>query len=228
MPADWFYTTPRRSPRIAAAHLIDRSKSIVADEGIPVLLGLAGVAGLVWYFGGFGRALFALVPLAFACLLFRDPRRRVATAPLGVVSPVDGKILETEATEAGVLNVHAQRIVIRVNPFGTYTARAPVEGKVMDLHCDIEGGAQPRAADGLWLKTDEGDDVVLRFRGHRFGLVPAAIVGYGSRIGQGQRCARLRWTRYADLEVPESARVTVSAGQRVTAGSDVLAELAAP
>lgn len=193
-----------------------------------MLLGLAAITGLVWYFGGFGRAIFAFAALAFAYLVFRDPRRGVATAPLGVVSPVDGRVLEAEATEEGVLNVKVQRIVIRVSPFGTYTARAPAEGKVMDLHCDLDSGERPRVGGGLWVKTDEGDDVVLRFRGHRFGLVPAAIVGYGSRVGQGQRCAYLRWTRFADLELPETARVMVSAGQHVTAGTDVLAELSAP
>lgn len=193
-----------------------------------MLLGFAAVAGLLWYFSGFGYALVAFAPLAFAYLVFRDPRRPVATAPLGVVSPVDGKILETELTDEGVLNRRMRRIVIRVNPFGTYTARAPVEGKIMDLHCEVDGGVRARQGGGLWVRTDEGDDVVLRFRGNRFGLVPGAIVGYGSRVGQGQRCAYLRWTKLADVELPETARVAVSAGQHVTAGADILAHLPHP
>lgn len=193
-----------------------------------MLLGLAAIAGVLWYYGGFGPALIALVLLVFAFLVFRDPRRELATASLGVVSPVDGRIIEAGVTKSGVLNVAAQRIVILVSPFGTYTARAPVEGKVMDLHGELDGGVQARAGGGLWMRTDEGADVVLRFRGGRFGLVPAAIVGYGSRVGQGQRCAYLRWTRFADLELPESARVVVNAGQHVKAGTDVLAHLPSP
>ncbi|HEX7062476.1 MAG TPA: hypothetical protein VF200_10935 [Woeseiaceae bacterium] len=207
--------------------MIDRSKSIIADEGVPVLLGLASVAALLWYFGGVAPALPVLALLAAGCALFRDPRRGVSGEALAVVSPVDGRVVRAERTGRGVLHRPAQRIVIRVNRLGTYTARAPVEGKVMDLHADLDGGARARVSGGLWLQTDEGADLVLRLRGNPFGLVPAAIVGYGARVGQGQRCAYLRWARFADLELPETSRITVSEGERVRAGGRV-AELSAP
>lgn len=192
-----------------------------------MLLTLAAVAAVLWRFGGFAQSLPAIVVLALASLLFRDPRRAVAAAALGVVSPVDGRIVSAAPAVDSVLDRRVQRIVIRIRPFGTYTARAPVEGKVMDLHGEAQG-VHARQGGGLWVHTDEGADVVLRFRGHRFGLVPAAIVRYGSRVGQGQRCAFLRWTRCAELELPETSRLAVREGQRVTAGSDLLAELPHP
>jgi phosphatidylserine decarboxylase len=205
--------------------LIDRSKSPVAGEGIPILLALTAIVICVWYFGDLLLALIPFAVLTFAYLIFRDPRREVAAAPLGIVSPVDGRIVESATTDQGVLTGEVHRIVIGVNSFGTYTARCPVEGKIKDLHCELDGGAFARAEGGLWIRTDEGDDVVLRFRGNRFGLAPRAIVGYGSRVGQGQRCAWLRWTRYADVELPAKSRVVVTEGQRVLAGTDVLAHL---
>ena len=205
--------------------MIDRRKTLVAGEGMPILLALAAIAIAVWYFGDFLLALIPLALLGCAYLIFRDPRREVAAAPLGIVSPVDGKIVESSTTDEGVLTGEVRRIVIDVNGFGTYTARCPVEGKVMDLHCELDSGEFAREEGGLWIRTDEGDDVVLRFRGNRFGLAPRAIVGYGSRVGQGQRCAWLRWTRYADVELPAASRVVVTEGQRVMAGSDVLAHL---
>lgn len=205
--------------------MIDRSKSFIAGEGMPVLLGLGALVALLWYFGAHGYALLAAALLACGFALFRDPRREIATAPLGIVSPVDGRVVEAGSTDKGVLGEKVHRIVIRVNPFGSYTARCPVEGKVMDLHCERPGGAAASGVGGLWLHTDEGEDVLLQFRGHRFGLVPDAIVGYGSRVGQGQRCAYLRWTRFADVELPAAGRIAVSEGQAVTAGSDVLAHL---
>ena len=198
---------------------------MVAGEGVPVLLGLAALVAVLWYLGAHGYALLAAVLLACGFALFRDPRREIATAPLGIVSPVDGRIVRAGSTDDGVLGQTVHRIVIRVNPFGTYIARCPVEGKVMDLHGEQPDGARMGKAGGLWLCTDEGENVLLQFRGHRFGLVPDAIVGYGSRVGQGQRCAYLRWTRFADLELPAAGRIAVSEGQAVTAGSDVLAHL---
>lgn len=205
--------------------MIDRSKSFIAGEGAPIVLALGALVAVLWYLGAHAFALLAAVLLALGFLVFRDPRRDVATAPLGIVSPVDGRIVEAGSADRGILGGKVHRIVIRVNPFGTYTARCPVEGKVMDLHCERPGGAPVRDVGGLWLHTDEGEDVVLRFHGNRFGLVPDAIVGYGSRVGQGQRCAYLRWTRFADVELPGAGRVVVSEGQDVAAGRDVLAHL---
>ncbi|HET6629943.1 MAG TPA: phosphatidylserine decarboxylase [Woeseiaceae bacterium] len=205
--------------------MIDRSKSFIAGEGVPVLLALGALVAILWYVGAHGYALLAAVLLASGFLLFRDPRRAVATAPLGIVSPVDGRIVHAGSVDEGVLGSQVHRIVIRVNPFGTYTARCPVEGKVMDLHGERPGAAPVEDVGGLWLLADDGEDVLLRFRGHRFGLVPDAFVGYGSRVGQGQRCAYLRWTRFADVELPAAGRLAVSVGQDVTAGSDVLAHL---
>ena len=62
-------------------------------------------------------------------LLFRDPHREIPAAPLGVVSPVDGKVIAVESVEQGVLHGPAHRIRIQINSLGAYTARAPVEGR---------------------------------------------------------------------------------------------------
>jgi phosphatidylserine decarboxylase len=67
--------------------------------------------------------------------------------------------------------------------------------------------------------------MVLQFHGYRLGFAPAAFVRYGERIGQGQRCAYLRLTRIAEVHLPINAKVLVEAGQRVTAGLDVIGKL---
>lgn len=208
--------------------LKDTSKSFIAVEGVPFLLAFAAITAAVWYASG---PLYALIPFAalvFCCLIFRDPRRGVVAEPLGVVSPVDGKVVEVGITEQGLLADKAHKIVIRVNCFGTYTARCPVEGKVMDLNCELDSGSFASETNALWLKSDEDDDIVLQFYGYRFGIVPRAIVDYGERVGQGHRCAYLRLTRFAELQLPVAARVLVTEGQRVRAGTFVLAELQHP
>jgi phosphatidylserine decarboxylase len=140
---------------------------------------------------------------------------------------VDGKVVEIAGGQ-GLLEGEVRRITIRVTSFGTYTARSPVEGKIMDLHAL----SQPRSADadaaGLWVVTDEGNDVVLQFRGNRFGIAPRAFLRYGERVGQGQRCAYLRLTKFAELQLPIDSRILVTKGQRVSAGRDLLAKLPQP
>jgi phosphatidylserine decarboxylase len=122
----------------------------------------------------------------------------------------------------------AHRIIVRVDSFGTYTARCPVEGKIMEIGDVSQPGKRGHGTTGLWVQTDEGDDVVLHFHGHRFGLAPLAFLRFGERIGQGQRCAFLRLTRFAEIQLPISGRVLVSPGDRVVAAQTLLAKLHHP
>jgi phosphatidylserine decarboxylase len=199
----------------------------VATEGLPFLLIVASLTAIAWYFGGAGPASAPFVLLVYLYLVFRDPQRDISPAPLGIVSPVDGEVVEIAGGQ-GLLEGEVRRITIRVTSFGTYTARSPVEGKIMDLHAL----SQPRSADadaaGLWVVTDEGNDVVLQFRGNRFGIAPRAFLRYGERVGQGQRCAYLRLTKFAELQLPIDSRILVTEGQRVSAGRDLLAKLPQP
>lgn len=179
-----------------------------------------------WYFGGPAAALLPLALLCWTLLVFHDPVQDLPAAPRSALSPVDGKVEEVSVVEGGMPDGGpAQRILIRAYTTGTYTARAPVEGKIMDLSAD---GRRPPAAlqaTGLWLRTDEGVDVVLSFSGRRFGLTPRSLVRYGERVGQGQPCAYLRLAGYAELRLPVDSRVTAAVGQRVAAGVDVLGQL---
>ncbi len=207
---------------------MERRFPFVANEGIPFLGAMLIITVAVINFWG---VLFGAVPvmlLIYAFLIFRDPKRQVPAVPLGVVSPADGVIIDVGVTEKGVLDREAHRIVIRVNSLGTYTARCPSEGKIMDLHSEPPERLVTNNSSGLWVRTDEDDDVILQFRGHRFGLAPLAFMRYGERVGQGQRCAFLRLTRHAEVQLPIASRVLVKTGQRVKAGVDILAKLPHP
>ncbi|MDH5621111.1 MAG: hypothetical protein OEY74_03440 [Gammaproteobacteria bacterium] len=188
-----------------------RRNPFVAQEGVPLLLlALLAAVILIRYF----EPAFAVIPVALLVLLFmvfRDPHRVVASVAQGVFSPVDGKVVAVEQIAHSATGLPALRIVIKVNSLGSYTARSPVEGTIKDL--------KDKA---LWLQTDEGEDIVLRFRGFRLGLAPRALVGFGARLGQGQRCAYLRLTRTAEVELPADAQVLVEPGSTVVAGTDVI------
>lgn len=205
-----------------------RRNPFVASEGIPYMLAAAATAVGAWHYLGLISAVLPVALFAYLFLIFRDPARAVPAVPLGVVSPVDGVVVGIGLTDSGTLGGEAQKIMIRVDSLGTYTARCPVEGKIMDL--SQEAGKSPilAGASGLWVRTDEEDDVVLQFTGHRFGLAPRAFLRFGERVGQGQRCAFLRLTRMAEVQLPIAARILIADGQRVSAGSDVLAKLPPP
>ena len=188
-----------------------RRNPFVAQEGVlPLLLVLLTAVVLIRY----SEPAFAMIPAALLVLLvmvFRDPHRVVPSVAHGVFSPVDGKVVAVEQITHSATGAPAQRITIEVDNLGSYTARTPVEGTIKDLK-----------EKAMWLQTDEGEDVVLRFRGFRLGLAPRALVGFGARLGQGQRCAYLRLTRTAEVELPADARVLVEPGSKVVAGTDLI------
>jgi hypothetical protein len=76
---------------------------------------------------------------------------------------VDGEVLEVETSKHCVVQGEAYRIRIRVNALGTYTARSPVEGRIMDLRSKVEELGAECPTNALWIETDEGDSVVLQF-----------------------------------------------------------------
>lgn len=184
------------------------------------MLSAAAATAAAWRFHGLSWALIPFALFVYLYMVFRDPSRDVAPAPFGVVSPVDGKVVELSGDDR--VGDDFRKIVIRVAWFGTYTARSPVEGKITDSGITPE---PPDGAPGLWLLTDEGQNVVLRFRGNRFGIAPRASLTYGQRVGQGQRCACLRLTKYAEVDLPPGSRFLVTRGQRVSAATDLLAKL---
>lgn len=183
---------------------------------------VAGVGILLAAYLSPWMALPAGVAFVLLFLLFRDPRRSVPAVALGVVSPADGTVESVEETSACFLPGDAYRVRIRTNSFGAYTARSPVEGTIMDLRSDLPDGAGDCPSNALWIRTDEGKDVVLQFSGYRLGLAPRAFVRFGERLGQGHRCAFLRLAKYADVYMPLAGKVTVKPGARVLAGSDLL------
>jgi len=194
-----------------------RRNPLVAQEGLPLIaLAFAAVILLIRYHEPWLAVIPGIV-IILLYMVFRDPVRSVPSVALGVFSPVDGEVVKVGRTDSGETGAAALRIVINVNSLGTYTARAPVEGIIKDL-----GGK------ALWLQTDEGDDVVLKFSGFRLGLAPRSFARYGERLGQGQRFAYLRLTRTAEVQLPTDSKVAVKPGQTVVAGTDIIGNVRGP
>ncbi len=214
--------------RSKAWTLQGRRNPFVAQEGLPflILTAVAFFAALRYM----DIALAVAIALLFfvLVLVFRDPPREVPSVPLGVVSPVDGQVVEIDRVDRGVLEGEAHRVVIRVDALGTYTARAPVEGKIFSLRSLASGKPTGYPTNALWIQTDEGDDVVLQFRGYPLGLAPRSFIRYGERVGQGQRCAYLRLARFAEVHLPIESKVLVEVGQVVRGGSDLIGKVPHP
>lgn len=198
---------------------------ILASDGWPFFFGGVFVLAITIHYSQWWL-LILCVPYFVACfLLFRDPYREVPSIPLAIVSPVDGIITDIQTVEKGLLLRSAKVLTISLIKSGAYTTRSPTEGKVMSLS-DAEAGSRLVETSGLWIRTDEGDDVVMLLKSSGMYDMYSAVahVRYGERVGQGERIGLNRLAQTAQLYLPENTEIDVTVGQKVYAANTVLAE----
>jgi phosphatidylserine decarboxylase len=155
-------------------------------------------------------------------VIFRDPDRDIPSQPMAVVSPADGKVTSVSTTRDPYLDRDSILVTLQMNSYGVFTTRSPVEGKVMQPPNLPSDSRMPH---GVWLQTDEGDDVVLVMRRGRLHTAPRCYIGIGDRIGQGKRCGFVHLGGQVDVYLPERSRLAVTVGDLVHSGSDVIATL---
>lgn len=206
--------------------MIAQQKWMISREGWPWLMVAVIACAIVYREWGPGYSVPLMLLVVWLFFLFRDPGRDVPSLPLAIVSPVDGRVTEVVRHREGVLPGEWTKIVVSTNHLGAYTVRSPIEGTICDLRDRVPSGDRGKRLSGLWVRSEEQDDVVLLFPGRHPRFGPKAFVRYGERVGQGQRFAYLRLASRAEIYLPVTASVSVGVGDRVLAGSGVLAELA--
>lgn len=186
------------------------------------MLATLAVAVLVWQFISLPASLLFWMLALLEVVLFRDPERDIPAIPLAIVSPADGKVLSITPVRDPYLERPSIRVTVQMNPYGVFTTRSPIEGKVLEPPNISDDGNAPH---GVWLQTDEGDDVVMVMSRGRLHNEPRCYIRYGERIGQGMRCGFVHLGGQVEIYLPEHSRPAVSAGDWVRSGSDVLARL---
>jgi phosphatidylserine decarboxylase len=217
---------------------------LIAQEGWWLIAITAIVAGGMHLLAGwFSLPLWLLVLVLL--FLFRDPRRKVPASPLGIVSPVDGRVIAVERVHNAYLERSAICISIRMSLISVWSVHSPMEGKVMEqwlaeprriepMVLERDAGvatfnqAKMTKAYAQWIQSDEDDDVVLAIAVGSRWRQPQCYARSGERIGQGQRCGLVRFGSQVDVLVPESSRIEVRAGDRVQGASSIIATLVHP
>ena len=201
--------------------IVSNKHPAIAKEGwlyIGVLLALSA-AGLYLQTMTLFVVLFCLTLLLF--YIFRDPIRIIPSIPLGIVSPIDGKILSIEEVENKDLNESFQRLVIQNNKLGVFAIRSPIEGKLFKQFA-IKKSRDFRYIN--WVQTDEGDNILWEV-GVRTSSNAHCYVQPGERIGQGQRCGFLALNSHVNVYIPLKASIAVKVSDNVLAGESIIAQL---
>ncbi len=205
---------------------------IIAKEGWPYLT-LSLLAALVaMYFVGWWSIPLWILTL-FVLQFFRDPARDVPDAANIITSPADGKVVVAEASRDPYLNRDALKISVFMNVFNAHSNRSPATGKVQKiwyhpgsfLNASLAKASLENERNAIWLKTTGDIDVTVV---QVAGLVARRILCYvkeGDNLAAGDRYGFIRFGSRLDVFLPLSATARVSLGDKVYAGSTILAGL---
>jgi phosphatidylserine decarboxylase len=170
----------------------------------------------------YGIPLFLLA--AFCLYFFRDPERVIPGGEVAV-APADGKVVALEAE-----GPWQTRISIFLNIFDVHVNRSPIGGRITDvryhkgrfLAANREEASRQNEQNVVVV---EGPDTQVTFK-QIAGLIARRIVFYkrpGDAVGAGERVGLIKFGSRVDVLLGPEWEIQVRPGQRVLAGSSVLA-----
>jgi len=206
---------------------------LIAKEGWPFIAGAVAIALAVGWFVGWAWSLPLWLIAVFILQFFRDPPRRPPAGEHLVIAPADGRIVSVGRAHDAYLKRDALRISVFMNVFNVHSNRSPVAGTVREvwysagtfLNAALDKASRDNERNALWLRTAKDADITCV---QVAGLIARRILCYvkaGDRLRPGQRFGFIRFGSRVDVYLPPDAMPCTRVGDKVTAGTTVLAEL---
>jgi phosphatidylserine decarboxylase len=210
----------------------DKKWGIIAAPGYRFIL----AAGLIFLLGLFLNStwlfLVGVLGAGFFAYFFRDPARPVPQETGLVISPADGKVVVLdEVREEKFLGRPARRVGIFMNVFDVHVNRAPVAGTVV-TSTHQPGRCQAAFCQAVDQVNEQQATLLEGAEGQRLlvvqiaGLLARRIISYvepGQKLERGERLGMICFGSRVDLYLPPEAEILVKVGDRVQAGSSIVA-----
>lgn len=176
--------------------------------------------------------LIALLLLGFTLNFFRDPERKAPAQDNVAVSPADGTVLLIKDVEDNkFINGPARQISIFMSPFNVHVNRIPINGTV-DYLKYVQGEYLIASHEKASEKNERAEFGITSRYGKIFFT---QVAGYMARriiyelkvsdhVKIGERFGMIKFGSRVDVIAPRDWKVTVSKGDKVTAGETVLFE----
>lgn len=183
----------------------------------------AAGAAVGYFVSPWAAVLFALAGL-FCLWFFRDPEREIPRGPVAV-SPADGKIVLVRSKP------DTTQVCIFMNVFNVHVNRSPIGGKVVDvayskgkfMAADKESASYENERNSISVEAKDGVKVSFC---QVAGLIARRIVCHvspGDYVTAGQRIGLIKFGSRVDVNFGPEWLIEVQEGQRVSAGSTILA-----
>jgi len=204
----------------------------LAREGYPFILASIFVTIVTWLAGLCVAGYIFLGITVFIVSFFRDPERDIPSGEDSIVSPADGKVIVVRrVTEGRILKAEAIQISIFMNVFNVHVNRVPASGRVSEVFYN-PGKFFSADKDKASLENEQNALLIEAENGKKFavnqiaGLIARRIVCYakeGDAVEKGRRFGMIRFGSRLDVYLPVDCRANVKEGDKVKAGSTILA-----
>lgn len=186
---------------------------------------IASVAATAWV--GPLRSL-PLWVMAFALFaLFAERRRQVSNLASDIACPADGVVDRVTNAVDPWFERPAIIVGLRTAFPGVFSLRSPVDGKVCRYWTEVDAAEDflpSPTCYALGLETDRGEEIVIAVASdHRHSRYKNNVAP-GERIGKGGRSGFVYLASRVDLYLPDNVECTAQVGQKVRAGTDVIAQ----
>jgi phosphatidylserine decarboxylase len=196
----------------------------MVKDGLYYALALLALAAIGWYFFGPAFAVPQIVLAAFCLYFFRDPDRIVPEGPVAV-SPADGKVVNIHSDQPGLT-----RISVFLNIFDVHVNRSPIAGEITSVRYQtgkflVASREEATAHNEQNVVTVQGDGTSVIFS-QIAGLIARRIVfrkKIADRVEKGERVGLIKFGSRVDIFLGPEWDIAVKTGERVQAGSSVLA-----
>jgi phosphatidylserine decarboxylase len=197
---------------------------VSVSTGIYYAMARLGAAGLLGWLLGPWYTVPLIILAAFCLYFFRDPDREIPSGPVAV-SPADGKVVTVKA-EGPSLN----RISIFLNVFDVHVNRTPIGGTIGKVQYQkgcfkVASLEECSTVNEQNIVTVHGEGTTVVFK-QIAGLIARRIVfdkKPGDRVEKGERIGLIKFGSRMDVLLGPEWEIAVRPGQRVSAGSSVIA-----
>ena len=204
----------------------------VVREGYVFILGALALGAIL------GLAVHPYLAIPFVVLafyfayFFRNPKRKIPTDPLAIVSPADGTVQEVVSLDDDdFLKQPCKKVVIFLSVFDVHVNRSPIEGEIK-IQKYVCGRFKPAYKDSVGFENERH---MIGIENPRLRVTVTQIAGILARrivswvtlevLEKGELYGLLRFGSWTDLVVPAEVEVFVKKGDKVVGGETVIGRL---
>ena len=205
----------------------------VVREGYVFILGALALGAIL------GLAVHPYLAIPFVVLafyfayFFRNPKRKIPTDPLAIVSPADGTVQEVVSLDDDdFLRQPCKKVVIFLSVFDVHVNRSPIEGEIK-IQKYVCGRFKPAYKDSVGFENERH---MIGIENPRLRVTVTQIAGILARrivswvtlddvLEKGELYGLIRFGSCTELVVPAEVEILVQKGDKVTGGETIIGRL---